>query len=265
MITGEEFITAPDVGTDAPEMQPDLLSEAEEEAGEGLHLKHRRRLRRKAYPRPDALDEVRLMELMLFEPLPRCDTNDMAKTLLERCGGMRNFVDGTPEALAAMAELGGNTAVYLEALSLLCRRYEKTILADAPQFDTLRQAREWIRIAALPVTGAELLALSLDNELKTVCMQAYAAYELQEPKEAAKKITMDAVSDASAYLFLAITHPNGLLQPSRDEVNMLLTLSDVCLPKKTYLAEAVIVTEDDARYLSEVPIFPDGTFLPFRT
>ena len=231
---------------------------------DGQHLHHRRRLRRIAFPRPDELDDVRLMELLLFEAMPRCDTNETAKTLLEQCGGYDGLIRCGPEALAAFDALGEHTSVFLQALSLLCRRYIELNSPVPEEFDSLRHARRWMRDALWPNDSYEFISLSLDADLKLINIHRFGEEGLDNPYEYARDITRDAITENSGYLFLAVTHPGGLLAPSRAEVRMLIALSDLCLHQHTYLAETVILCADGAKFLSESPLFPIGTFLQFE-
>lgn len=235
---------------------------ADAEETEEVHKSHRRRLRRRAFPWPGALDSRRLMELMLFEPMPRCDTNDIAKEFLENCGGMAGFVDGTPEALQAMAALGEHTAVYLEALSLLCRRYEDEEQNGPREFPSLTYARQWILYSSWPTALPCLTVLMLDADLKVRFLQKYDP-ETESLAALARSLSAYASTLQSSYLYLAFAHPKGFLAPSRQEVEMLRTLSDACLHTETYLAEALIVNADGVRFLSASPLFPPGTFLQF--
>lgn len=245
---------------------PDAPNEAtdEEEDTEGQHRNHRRRLRRAAYPEPDALDETRLMELMLFETMPRCDTNPIAKALLEQCGGMEGLIECTPTARAAIDALGEQTAVYLKAITILCRRYAKKPFSKLPEFNTLTEARQWMRTAYWPALRPTLTVLSLDNNLKPLRALSFSLQTAPEPHTFARNVARDVFTEDSRFLFFTFSHPGGLLAPTREEVQMLLALSDLCLPQAAFLAEAVIVNADGAKYMSASPIFPIGTFLQFE-
>ncbi len=246
------------IGAD-PSAEPGEIPEAE---GDAAHQNHRRRQRRKAYPWPGALDATRQLELLLFETMPRCDTYDTAKELLERCGGVKNFVDGTPEALAAMEALGEHTAVYLEALSLLCRRYEDELLHGPREFPSLYAARQWLRYAAWPSSEPVITVLMLDSSLKVLLLKQYSA-ENTPLKSLAAELSGAVMTLLPSYLYFTFTHPKSFLAPTREEYDLLRSLSDACLHTKAYLAEAMVINGDGVRFLSASPLFPAGTFLPF--
>ncbi len=241
----------------------DTAPEAPETEGESKGLHHRSRLRRRAIPRPGDLEDARLMELMLFEALPRCDTYDMAKTLLAQCGGIPGFMEGGEKNEAAVAALGEHTAVYLQVLRELCRRYEAELPLLPEEFPSLHETRRWLRRTAWPAREDLLTVLTLDARLKPLFFKEYGA-----APEAMDTLTLQISKEVNAsdanYLFLTIAHPDGFLAPNREETKLLLTLSDTCLHSSIYLAEAMIVNAEGVKCLSESASFPVGTFLQFK-
>ena len=246
--------------TAAGETAAGSLQETEDE-GKGLH--HRSRLRKRALPWPGALDDARLMELMLFEALPRCDTYDMAKDLLEQCGGIFGFIEGGEETEAAVAALGEHTAVYLQVLRELCRRYEAELPMLPEEFPSLHETRRWLRRTAWPTRENILTVLTLDARLKPLFFKEYGAVP-EEMVTLTLQISREINAAEANYLFLTVAHPDGFLAPNREETQLLLTLSDACLRSSTYLAEAMIVNAEGVKCLSESAAFPMGTFLQFR-
>lgn len=250
----EELELAAEAAKTAPDAPP-------EEETRGLH--HRSRLRKRALPWPGDMEDARLVELLLFEALPRCDTYDMAKALLEQCGGIEGFVAGGPEADAALAALGEHTSVYLQVLRELCRRYEAELPVLPEEFPTLLETRRWLRRTSWPAKQEILTVLTLDARLKPLFFKEYGA--APEAMEALTlQITKEIGANEAVYLFLTFAHPGGFLAPNREETKLLLTLSDACLRSSTFLAEAMIVNADGVKYLSESAAFPMGTFLQFR-
>ena len=94
-------------------MPEELVPAAEAPEEEKLHKNHRSRLRKKAFPHVDALNTTQLLELMLFEVFPRCDTNVIAQELLERSGSLEKLLSSPPEESAMQDEPENCTAAYL--------------------------------------------------------------------------------------------------------------------------------------------------------
>ena len=234
----------------------------EEEDGEDEedHTHHRRRLRRKAFPDPVELDPARLLELMLFEVMPRCDTSGTALDLLERCGGVSGVLD---RENAALPPAGDAVGAYLRVLGAAVRRVDHYEDPDCSTFYSLRAAREWFRCRPwerkFPTARMFVLTPSLETQLMHV-------FDLRETplSQIAEFFTRDVSSEDSGYLFLSVGHPGGFLAPSREEVSALLALSAACIKKRVYFADAVLQSEDGDACLSESRVFPAGTFLDFR-
>ena len=83
----------------------------------GLHDDHRKRLREQyAKNGMGSLTEERLLELILFTPIPRKDTYDISKRLLKRFGNIRGVLEANIEDLQEIEDVGFSTALYLKAI-----------------------------------------------------------------------------------------------------------------------------------------------------
>ena len=73
----------------------------------GLHDDHRKRLREQyAKNGMGSLTEERLLELILFTPIPRKDTYDISKRLLKRFGNRRGVREANIEDLQEIEDEG---------------------------------------------------------------------------------------------------------------------------------------------------------------
>jgi DNA repair protein RadC len=247
--------------TDALQPAPentDALQPAPE--NEQKHARHRRRLRRAAGHRPDLLDPVRLTELLLFEVIPRVDTNGIARELLESLGGPAGLLDPwEAEALPEGAAQYENTEIYLRVIAAVCRRYLDREDLLTVHLQTLRGIRAAFP-GELPLPETDAVAvLTLDADLER---QRFALLPADEAGLTAitRFVTRAAGADYAKCLFLAFLHPHGFLAPTPREIRLAVELWEQCNLSGVFFAEAAVVNADGVFYLSESPIFPEGMF-----
>ena len=95
--------------------QKSLFKDADQRAG------HRQRLKdRFVAGGPEALPDYELLELVLFNAIPRRDTKPVAKRLIERFGSFAEVVNAPPERLKEVKGVGDAAIVAAEARA--CRR-----------------------------------------------------------------------------------------------------------------------------------------------
>ena len=71
----------------------------------GVHDGHRKRMKARFRERgPDELRDHELLELLLFYAIPRQDTNEIARRLLDRFGSFAAVMEATPEELREISE-----------------------------------------------------------------------------------------------------------------------------------------------------------------
>lgn len=89
-----------------------------------IHEGHRKRLLDKVMKDSSILSEHELLEALLFYSIPRRNTNETAKILLDACGGtIRSVLDADMEVLSSIPGVGKYTAAYLKLLGVILKEY----------------------------------------------------------------------------------------------------------------------------------------------
>ena len=248
--------TQPPAGS-APEAENKAAAEAPPEAAD--HSRHRSRLRAKAGGRPERLNDRQLMELILFEAIPRIDTAGIADALLEALNGPAGLL-ASPEPLAPLAgSFGENTQLFLCSFSAVCRRYMRRA------HTAVRRRRTFHELQGLFVRNFKncgentVAAVTLNASLRP---QRYAAFSAKGNCGArVSRFFMQAAEDGEASLaVLGFYHENGFLAPTPKETRMVVELWDLCRRSGFRLVEAVIVSPDGSACISDNPLFPQGMF-----
>lgn len=227
------------------------------------HKDHRTRLREKATQDTDTLADHELLELMLFDPLPRQDTNPIAHSLLRQYGDLNGFLNGDAANAAAAVPEDGSTAQFLGTVRALCRRYLYYQKPGCNTFHSLRSARAHLFGSIQPkIAGSSVTAVTLSKSLERKSTRVYPTDGAQ-PIMLIREIAAAALAEYSTYLFLVFSHPDGFLTLSAEETAMITGLSALCRREKLILADAVVQNRDGSRVLTETGLFPPGTFLRF--
>jgi len=94
---------------------------------------HRDRLRQRFVTGgADALADYELLELILFMAIPRRDVKPLAKTLLERFGGLPQLMAASHHELTQIDGISENTAIAIQAISAVSLRTVKQEIMRKP-------------------------------------------------------------------------------------------------------------------------------------
>ena len=89
-----------------------------------LHNGHRERMRERVQNGGiSTLADHELLEMLLYYTQPRRDTNETAHALIEECGSLSDVLEAPAERLCRAPLIGENSALYLNLLGELSRRY----------------------------------------------------------------------------------------------------------------------------------------------
>jgi len=97
------------------------------------YLEHRKRLRaRFESSGSEGLLDYELLELCLFNSLPRKDTKPIAKALIKKFGSFAEAIAAPTDQIMEVKGIGPTTATYLKVIQAAASRMGKEYLLDKP-------------------------------------------------------------------------------------------------------------------------------------
>lgn len=185
----------------------------------GIHDDHRARLRAQyAENGIGSLSEERLLELLLFTPIPRKDTYAIAKHLLKRFGNMRGVLEANIDDLQEVENVGFSTALYLKAIYDAAYNY---IIPEKKPPKKFKHEREMLKFIVSMFEGAEVekVAVLCFNKDHMLLYQGI----LQEGNVSSasfrmRRLTEIAIKTNATYVVIAHNHPGGSNMPSDEDI-----------------------------------------------
>ena len=112
------------------------------------HSGHRDRLRQRFLKRgPGALADYEMLELLLFQPIPRRDTKPIAKALMARFGSYAAVLRADVDALVEVDGVREASAVALRAVADAAERLAREEIIDRPVLSSWDRLVKYLRIA----------------------------------------------------------------------------------------------------------------------
>lgn len=182
---------------------------------------HRERLRtRFAESGPDALPDYEIVEMILFNAVPRIDVKPLAKALLDEFGGFEPLVTASRERLAQSPRTDAKIIHQLKLAEAVARRLARSRMTARPVMDgwdaviaycrTVMGHREieHFRVLYLDVKNGVIA----DEELGRGTVNHVPAY----PREIVKR----ALERSASGVILIHNHPTGDPTPSEGDLAM---------------------------------------------
>ena len=113
-----------------------------------LRSGHRQRLKERfTSGGPEALPDYELLELVLFGAIPRRDTKDLAKRLLERFGSFAEVINAPPERLKEIKGVGDAAVTQLKLVRAAALRLMRDGIMQRPVLGSWASVLEYCRAA----------------------------------------------------------------------------------------------------------------------
>ncbi|MEL6687151.1 MAG: DNA repair protein RadC [Pseudomonadota bacterium] len=207
---------------------------------------HRERLRDKFTRRgAEAFDDYELLELILFQALPRIDTKPIAKALLSEFGTLAEVVAAPPEKLTAIKGIGPNAAQHLKILQQVAIRIGKSSVINRPVLSSWNALLDYCR-AAMQFEGREQFrVLFLDKKNRLIADEIMGQGTVDRAPVYPREIVRRALVHEATAMILVHNHPSGDPTPSQQDIELTDTIIKTAEAIDVVVHDHLIVGRND--------------------
>ena len=215
----------------------------DEKAGNVPHYHdHRERLRRRFHEiGGENLRDYEMLELILFQAIPRVDTKPIAKALLQRFGSFGEVLAAPVGRLTEVDGVGEKAAHHIKVVYAAAQRFLKEPVKQRPLLDSWSAVIDYCRAAMgfEPVEQFRILFLDKRNALIADEMQQIGTVDHTPvyPREVVKR----ALELSATAIILVHNHPSGDPTPSRADIQMTKSVIDIAKPLGITIHDHIIV------------------------
>lgn len=186
---------------------------------ESLHKGHRERLRSKVRKNGlEGLEPHEVLELLLFNVIPRRDTNPIAHKLLNKFNGdLSKVFEADIEELKKVDGIGDNAAFLIHMIPQFARIFKKGQWKKNTCLGTTEVLGEFAVDLCLGLTEENFFAICLDSNRNLKSYKLIEKGTANEVNVYIKKIGEYALNQEPMGLVLVHNHPNGSLSPSLND------------------------------------------------
>lgn len=203
---------------------------------------HRQRLRERfAQGGRDALQEYELLELVLFNALPRRDVKDLAKSLIGRFGSFAEVVHAPEHLLREVEQVGSSTIVELKLVRTAALELMRSEVLNQPILSSWQQVVDYCRTLMGYETREQFRILFLDKKNKLIADELQGQGTVDHTPVYIREVVKRALELSSTALVLVHNHPSGDTKPSRADIDMTRAIEAAAKPLGIILHDHIIV------------------------
>lgn len=189
----------------------------------------------------EALPDYELLELLLFQALPRRDTKPIAKRLLARFGSF-SAVLAAPEArLCEIDGIGERTARFLKLIQAAAGRYARDAVVDRPLLTSYQAVVDYVRAAMAFEAREQFRVLFLDKKNGLIADEVQQTGTVDHTPVYPREVVKRALELSATAIILAHNHPSGDPEPSRADIEMTARVVEIAKPLGIAVHDHLIV------------------------
>lgn len=208
------------------------------------HLGHRQRLRERFLEAgPGSLADYEMLELLLFQAIPRRDTKPIAKALMERFGSYRAVMRADVGALTKVKGMGATGAVMLKAVADAAERLAREEVMNRPVLASWDRLIDYLRIGMAHHHTERFRVLFLDVKNALIADEEQQRGTVNHTPVYPREVVKRALELGASAIILVHNHPSGAPTPSQADIEMTETIRDAAAKLGVTLHDHVIIAK----------------------
>jgi DNA repair protein RadC len=231
---------------------------AESNPGKQLHAGHRKRLKMRFLEEGlDNFEDHQALELLLFQAIPRLDTNPIAHRLMQKFGSLSAVLEADPKDLAKVEGVGTNAAVFLSMIPQLTRRYfHDRVRHSRRTLNTSEAAVEYLVPLMAGRSEEVFYVICLDSQLRVLYPALISEGTVKDALVHPRHVAEAAVRHKAASVILAHNHPAGSIKPSEHDHKLTRNLVQALGGIHVHVVDHIIVAGEQIYSFSREGTLP---------
>jgi DNA repair protein RadC len=190
------------------------------------HGGHRQRLKdRFTNGGEEALPDYELLELVLFNAIPRRDTKPIAKALLKRFNeSFAEVVNAPPERLKEVKGVGDSVVHQLKLVRAAALRLMKTEVKERAVFASWEAVLAYCHAKMALEQKEQFFILFLDKKNRLIEEEVHQTGTVDHTPVYPREVVKRALELSASSIILIHNHPSGDTTPSKADIEMTRTI-----------------------------------------
>ncbi len=212
-----------------------------------LHSGHRQRLINKVLKENAYLEEHELLEVLLYDVLPRIDTNPLAHKLINSFGTLKGVLSATENQLKCVSGVGDKTASYIVKIGKIFANYLYYYNLENPvNWMSFDKSKAYLFNYFRGKSEEEFIMVLLDRKYNTLFQLSFEDKNKNQVSADIPEIVNAFAIYKPKYAIVAHNHPSDICAPSGLDNFTTMKLNLLCQMNGVTLADHIIVSKDTA-------------------
>ncbi len=209
------------------------------------HTGHRERLRDRFMLGGDkALPDYEMLELVLFNAIPRRDTKPLAKELIARFGTFSEVVSAPETRLREIKGVSDRVVTELKLVRAAALRLMQGQIMERKVLSSWDQVVAYCRAAMAYEAREQFRILFLDKKNNLIADEMQQQGTVDHTPVYVREVVKRALELSATAIILVHNHPSGDPTPSRADIDMTKIIVEAAKPLGVLVHDHIIVGRD---------------------
>lgn len=211
-----------------------------------IHKGHRKRTRESflANGIPESTPEHKVLEILLFYSIPRCDTNEIAHRLINKFGSLSAVLDAPVHELLKVDGVGEKTVSLLKLIMPIARIYMSDKKENVNKMD-YNSICNYIIGKHCGYCDEVVAITCFNNKGSIISFDIIGNGDVSEVSISIRKIVETVLKYNASAAILSHNHPNGNAIPSAQDIETTKRIVTALANINVRLIDHIIVADDD--------------------
>lgn len=213
---------------------------------ENLHIGHRERLRQRFLA--EGLENFaphEVLEFLLFNTIPRGDTNPLAHRLLMHFGSLSAVFDAKYEDLLKVEGIGPKSAMLICSVQGLSKAYLSDQGKKKPIIKTTDDMAKYLQSRFLGANSERFYIVCLDDKRSVLQCQLLKEGQVDRVKVDMRHIVDVILRSPTTAVVLAHNHPAQFALPSKEDIVLTKHIMDVLKSLNVNVLDHIVFSKSD--------------------
>ena len=209
-------------------------------------LGHRQRLKEKFLSsNHKEFADYELLELVLFNSIPRKDVKPLAKKLLQEFGNIRSVIGASEEKLIALEGITNSTCINFAVMNEILNRSLQSQIMKKNILSSWAALMDYLRISMGDSKTEQFRTLFLNKKNILIADELETTGTVDQTPVYTREIVKRALFHEASAIILVHNHPSGDPTPSKADIVLTNQIVEACKTFNIMVHDHIIITNDD--------------------
>ncbi|MCU7844121.1 MAG: DNA repair protein RadC [Candidatus Thiodiazotropha sp. (ex Monitilora ramsayi)] len=203
---------------------------------------------------PSSLSDAELLAIFLRTGVAGQTAVDLARTLLNEFGGLRQLLASDRQQFCQGQGLGVAKFTQLQAVVEMSRRYLQEQLMQTDALSNPKETRRYLQAKLRDYPYEVFSCLFLDNRHRVICFEELFRGTIDGASVHPREVVKRSLEHNAAALILAHNHPSGVAEPSQADRQITTHLKQALALVDIRVLDHIVIGEGEPVSLAELGV-----------